>query len=129
MSDSEAEKKRRGLRRGQRQDVNYCEVSDSSDSRASAKRRKVKLLRRHRKEHLSSDFSDGSSQAASSTNAPTFSLLSAYFCDLSNFSASLIQRCFQFTFGTTVGSTFFSSSSLQALQIFHQGLKMLIIIP
>lgn len=63
MTDSDADRKRRGLRRGQRQDVNYCEVSDSSDSRASAKRRKVKLLRQHRKERLSSDFSDGRSQA------------------------------------------------------------------
>lgn len=62
MSDSDADKKRRGLRRGQRQDVNYCEVSDSSDnSRASAKRRKVNLHRRHREEHLSSEYSDGSS--------------------------------------------------------------------
>lgn len=62
MTDSDSDKKRRGLRRGQRQDVNYCEVSDSSDnSRASAKRRKVSLHRRHREEHLSSDYSDGSS--------------------------------------------------------------------
>ncbi|TNN01540.1 hypothetical protein fugu_010922 [Takifugu bimaculatus] len=59
MTDSDSDKKRRGLRRGQRQDVNYCEVSDSSDnSRASAKRRKVSLHRRHREEHLSSDYSD-----------------------------------------------------------------------
>lgn len=83
MTDSDAEKKRRGLRRGQRQDVNYCEVSDSSDSRASARRHKVQLLRRQRKEHLSSDFSEGGSQCC-----PLW-LLSAClgFYQLSSFSA------------------------------------------
>ncbi|XP_068572767.1 remodeling and spacing factor 1 isoform X2 [Cebidichthys violaceus] len=61
MTDSDADKKRRGLRRGQRQQVNYRETSESSDnSRASAKKVKVKPRGRPRKEHLSSDFSDAS---------------------------------------------------------------------
>ncbi|XP_054598224.1 remodeling and spacing factor 1 isoform X4 [Nothobranchius furzeri] len=59
MSDSDAERKRRGLRRGQRQQVNYRETSESSDnSRASSVREKVKRRGRPRKEHLSSDYSD-----------------------------------------------------------------------
>ncbi|XP_049922399.1 remodeling and spacing factor 1 isoform X1 [Epinephelus moara] len=59
MTDSETDKKRRGLRRGQRQQVNYRETSESSDnSRASAKRIKVKPRGRPRKEHLSSDYSN-----------------------------------------------------------------------
>ncbi|XP_019961067.2 remodeling and spacing factor 1 isoform X2 [Paralichthys olivaceus] len=59
MTDSETEKKRRGLRRGQRQQVNYRETSESSDnSKASANRNKVKPRGRPRKEHLSSDYSD-----------------------------------------------------------------------
>ncbi|XP_076590971.1 remodeling and spacing factor 1 [Chaetodon auriga] len=58
MTDSDADKKRRGLRRGQRQQVNYRETSESSDnSRASSKKRDIKR-RRPRKEHLSSDYSD-----------------------------------------------------------------------
>lgn len=62
MSDSDNDKKRGGLRRGQRQQVNYRETSDSSDnSRASAKRSKVKARGRPRKEHQSSDYSDGQS--------------------------------------------------------------------
>ncbi|XP_054453366.1 remodeling and spacing factor 1 isoform X2 [Anoplopoma fimbria] len=61
MTDSDAERKRRGLRRGQRQQVNYRETSESSDnSRASAKKVKVRPRGRPRKEHLSSDFSDAS---------------------------------------------------------------------
>uniref|UniRef100_A0A1A8H7L9 Remodeling and spacing factor 1 n=1 Tax=Nothobranchius korthausae TaxID=1143690 RepID=A0A1A8H7L9_9TELE len=59
MSDSDAERKRRSLRRGQRQQVNYRETSESSDnSRASSEREKVKRRGRPRKEHLSSDYSD-----------------------------------------------------------------------
>ncbi len=66
MTDSDADKKRRGLRRGQRQQVNYRETSESSDnSRASATRVKVKPRGRPRKEHLSSDYSDGQSPSAS----------------------------------------------------------------
>lgn len=62
MSDSDADKKRRGLRRGQRQQVNYRETSESSDnSRASTKNFKVKGRGRPRKDHLSSDYSDGRS--------------------------------------------------------------------
>ncbi|XP_040030630.2 remodeling and spacing factor 1 isoform X2 [Gasterosteus aculeatus] len=61
MSDSDADKKRRGLRRGQRQQVNYRETSESSDnSRASTKNFKVKGRGRPRKDHLSSDYSDAS---------------------------------------------------------------------
>ncbi|XP_054650253.1 remodeling and spacing factor 1 isoform X2 [Dunckerocampus dactyliophorus] len=57
MSDSD--KKRGGLRRGHRQQVNYRETSESSDnSRTSPKREKVKPRGRPRKEHLSSDYSD-----------------------------------------------------------------------
>lgn len=60
MTDSDADKKRRGLRRGQRQQVNYRETSESSDnSRTSTSRVKVKPRGRPRKEHLSSDYSDG----------------------------------------------------------------------
>ncbi|XP_024133753.1 remodeling and spacing factor 1 isoform X1 [Oryzias melastigma] len=55
MSDSD--QKRRGLRRGQHQQVNYRETSESSDSsRASAEEKKSKA--RTRKEALSSDYSD-----------------------------------------------------------------------
>ncbi|RVE65160.1 hypothetical protein OJAV_G00132960 [Oryzias javanicus] len=55
MSDSDH--KRRGLRRGQHQQVNYRETSESSDSsRASADEKKSKA--RTRKEALSSDYSD-----------------------------------------------------------------------
>lgn len=99
MTDSDADQKRRGLRRGQRQDVNYCEVSDSSDSRASAKRREVKLLRRHRKEHLSSDFSDGWSHACFiCKRSPGFSCCSSTVV---------------FSLGSMVGAPFSSSSSFQ----------------
>ncbi|KAF7648922.1 hypothetical protein LDENG_00150190 [Lucifuga dentata] len=62
MSDSDVDKKRRGLRRGQHQQVNYCETSDSSASRASNNKDKVKSRGRTRKEHLSSDYSDVSSR-------------------------------------------------------------------
>ncbi|XP_041797032.1 remodeling and spacing factor 1 isoform X2 [Chelmon rostratus] len=59
MTDSDADKKRRGLRRGQRQQVNYRETSESSDnSRTSGNKHKVKGRGRPRKEHLSSDYSD-----------------------------------------------------------------------
>ncbi|XP_037533581.1 remodeling and spacing factor 1 isoform X2 [Nematolebias whitei] len=59
MTDSDAEKKRRGLRRGQHQQVNYRETSESSDnSRPSTEQVKVKRRGRPRKERLSSDFSD-----------------------------------------------------------------------
>lgn len=69
MTDSDADKKRRGLRRGQRQQVNYRETSESSDnSRASAKRDKVKSRGRPRKEHFSSDFSDGESPLESAAS-------------------------------------------------------------
>jgi len=62
MTDSDDDKKRRGLRRGQRQQVNYRETTESSDnSRASAKKVKVKGRGRPRKEHFSSDYSDGRS--------------------------------------------------------------------
>lgn len=62
MTDSNSDKKRRGLRRGQRQQVNYRETSESSDdSRASANKEKVKRHGRPRKERLSSDYSDGQS--------------------------------------------------------------------
>ena len=65
MSDSDADKKRRGLRRGQRQQVNYRETSESSDnSKASANKNQVKPRGRPPKEHLSSDFSDGQSPLA-----------------------------------------------------------------
>nr|XP_020479210.1 remodeling and spacing factor 1 isoform X2 [Monopterus albus] len=62
LSDmSDCDKKRRGLRRGQRQQVNYRETSESSDnSLASADRTKVKPRGRPRKERLSSDYSDAS---------------------------------------------------------------------
>jgi len=60
MTDSDADKKRRGLRRGQRQQVNYRETSESSDnSRASNTKQKAKPRGRPRKEHFSSDYSDG----------------------------------------------------------------------
>ncbi|XP_027135849.1 remodeling and spacing factor 1 isoform X1 [Larimichthys crocea] len=59
MTDSDADKKRRGLRRGQCQQVNYRETSESSDnSKTSPNRDKVKPRGRPRKEHLSSDYSD-----------------------------------------------------------------------
>ncbi|XP_041850722.1 remodeling and spacing factor 1 [Melanotaenia boesemani] len=59
MTDSDADKKRRGLRRGQHQQVNYRETSESSDnSTVSASKDKVKPRGRPRKEHLSSDYSD-----------------------------------------------------------------------
>ncbi|XP_058489843.1 remodeling and spacing factor 1 isoform X2 [Solea solea] len=59
MTDSDADKKRRGLRRGQRQQVNYRETSESSDnSRPSASKNKVRPRGRPRKERLSSDYSD-----------------------------------------------------------------------
>lgn len=62
MTDSDADKKRRGLRRGQCQQVNYRETSESSDnSKTSPNRDKVKPRGRPRKEHLSSDYSDGQS--------------------------------------------------------------------
>ncbi|XP_069569071.1 remodeling and spacing factor 1 isoform X2 [Brachyistius frenatus] len=61
MTDSDAEKKRRGLRRGQRQQVNYRETSESSEnSRASPDRKKPRPRGRPRKERLSSDYSDAS---------------------------------------------------------------------
>lgn len=60
MTDSDADKKRRGLRRGQHQQVNYRETSESSDnSRPPTEQVKVKRRGRPRKERLSSDFSDG----------------------------------------------------------------------
>ncbi|XP_026229146.1 remodeling and spacing factor 1 isoform X2 [Anabas testudineus] len=59
MTDCDADKKRQGLRRGQRQQVNYRETSESSDnSHTSPNRDKVKPRGRPRKEHLSSDYSD-----------------------------------------------------------------------
>ncbi|KAJ4925308.1 hypothetical protein JOQ06_018043 [Pogonophryne albipinna] len=59
MTDSDDDKNRRGLRRGQRQQVNYRETSESSDaSRASAKKVGVRPRGRPCKEHLSSDYSD-----------------------------------------------------------------------
>lgn len=60
ITDSDADKKRRGLRRSQHQQVNYREMSESSDnSWASTNREKVKSRSRLRKENLSSDYSDG----------------------------------------------------------------------
>ncbi|XP_057695400.1 remodeling and spacing factor 1-like isoform X1 [Corythoichthys intestinalis] len=54
-----SDKKRGGLRRGQRQQVNYREASESSDnSRTSGKKKEVKPCGRPRKERLSSDYSD-----------------------------------------------------------------------
>uniref|UniRef100_A0A3P9HBN3 PHD-type domain-containing protein n=1 Tax=Oryzias latipes TaxID=8090 RepID=A0A3P9HBN3_ORYLA len=54
---SDSDHKRRGLRRGQHQQVNYRETSESSDSsRVSADEKKSKA--RTRKEALSSDYSD-----------------------------------------------------------------------
>nr|XP_057936805.1 remodeling and spacing factor 1 [Doryrhamphus excisus] len=65
MSDSD--KKRGGLRRGHRQQVNYRETSESSDnSRTSPKRDKVKPRGRPRKERLSSDYSNASSSSRDS---------------------------------------------------------------
>ncbi|XP_038145858.1 remodeling and spacing factor 1 [Cyprinodon tularosa] len=59
MTDSDADNKRRGLRRGQRQQVNYRETSESSDnSRTSTKREQVKRRGRPPKERFSSDYSD-----------------------------------------------------------------------
>ncbi|XP_061538599.1 remodeling and spacing factor 1 isoform X2 [Phycodurus eques] len=56
-----SDKKRGGLRRGQRQQVNYRETSESSDnSRSSAKKKEVRPRGRPRKERLSSDYSDAS---------------------------------------------------------------------
>ncbi|XP_039893353.1 remodeling and spacing factor 1 [Simochromis diagramma] len=67
MTDSNSDKKRRGLRRGQRQQVNYRETSESSDdSRASANKDKVKRHGRPRKERLSSDYSDVSASSRDS---------------------------------------------------------------
>lgn len=66
MTDSDADKKRRGLRRGQHQQVNYRETSESSDnSPASTNRNKVKPRGRPRKERLSSDYSNGQSPIVS----------------------------------------------------------------
>lgn len=54
---SDSDHQRRGLRRGQHQQVNYRETSESSDSsRVSADEKKSKA--RTRKEALSSDYSD-----------------------------------------------------------------------
>ncbi|KAM9853372.1 remodeling and spacing factor 1 [Aulostomus maculatus] len=73
MSDSDADKKRGGLRRGQRQQVNYRETSDSSDnSRASPKRNKKKARGRPRREHLSSDYSDVSPSSRDSEDEEDF---------------------------------------------------------
>ncbi|XP_034024517.1 remodeling and spacing factor 1 [Thalassophryne amazonica] len=58
MSDSDMDKKRLGLRRGQRQQVNYYEASDSSDNSPGSAKDKPHGSRR--KEHLSSDYSDES---------------------------------------------------------------------
>ncbi|XP_036005987.1 remodeling and spacing factor 1 isoform X2 [Fundulus heteroclitus] len=67
MTDSDADKKRRGLRRGQRQQVNYRETSESSDnSRTSAKKEQVKRRGRPRKERFSSDYSDVSASSRDS---------------------------------------------------------------
>lgn len=63
-TDSDADLKRRNLRRGQQQQVNYCETSDSSDL-SSAARRKNKPPGRPGKQRLSSDFSDGEWSAGS----------------------------------------------------------------
>lgn len=52
-----SDKKRGGLRRGQRQQVNYRETSESSDN--SAKKKEVRPRGRPRKERFSSDYSDG----------------------------------------------------------------------
>ncbi|XP_077422393.1 remodeling and spacing factor 1 isoform X2 [Vanacampus margaritifer] len=62
MYSDMSDKKRGGLRRGHRQQVNYRETSESSDnSRTSAKKKKeVKPRGRPRKERLSSDYSDAS---------------------------------------------------------------------
>uniref|UniRef100_A0A3Q1FZ73 Remodeling and spacing factor 1-like n=1 Tax=Acanthochromis polyacanthus TaxID=80966 RepID=A0A3Q1FZ73_9TELE len=61
MTDSDADRKRQGLRRGQRQQVNYRETSESSDnSRTSTHKEKPKPRGRPRKQHLSSDYSDAS---------------------------------------------------------------------
>ncbi|XP_028320034.1 remodeling and spacing factor 1 isoform X1 [Gouania willdenowi] len=59
LSDSDSDGKRRGLRRGQRQQVNYREESESSDVSASAPRDTEKQ-RKPRRERLSSDYSDAS---------------------------------------------------------------------
>lgn len=59
VTDSDTDSKRRNLRRGQQQQVNYCETSDSS-GHSSAGKRKNKPHSRPEKEHLSSDFSGGS---------------------------------------------------------------------
>lgn len=60
MTDSDDDRKRRGLRRGQRQQVNYRETSESSDnSPPAAKKDKPRPRGRPRKERLSSDYSDG----------------------------------------------------------------------
>ncbi|XP_029027384.1 remodeling and spacing factor 1 isoform X2 [Betta splendens] len=56
MTDSEADRKRHGLRRGQRQQVNYRETSASSDNSSP----RDKTPARGRKERLSSDYSDAS---------------------------------------------------------------------
>ncbi|XP_063762852.1 remodeling and spacing factor 1 isoform X2 [Eleginops maclovinus] len=58
MTDSDEEKKRRGLRRGQRQQVNYRETSESSDASQASAKKGVRPRGRPRKEHLSSDYSD-----------------------------------------------------------------------
>lgn len=59
MTDSDADRKRRGLRRGQLQQVNYRETSESSDNSRSSARKEAKPHGRPRKENLSSDYSDG----------------------------------------------------------------------
>ncbi|XP_029922334.1 remodeling and spacing factor 1 isoform X2 [Myripristis murdjan] len=67
-TDSDVDRKRRGgLRRGQHQQVNYCEASDSSDnSQASTNKDKVKSYGKKRKQHLSSDYSDASASSRDS---------------------------------------------------------------
>ncbi|XP_037123648.1 remodeling and spacing factor 1 isoform X2 [Syngnathus acus] len=62
-----SDKARGGLRRGQRQQVNYRETSESSDnSRTSAKKKEVRQRGRPRKERFSSDYSDASSSSRDS---------------------------------------------------------------
>ncbi|KAM9318943.1 remodeling and spacing factor 1 [Pholidichthys leucotaenia] len=61
MSDDDGDKKRQGLRRGQRQQVNYRETSESSDNSGTSDRQdKPRRRGRPRKERLSSDYSDAS---------------------------------------------------------------------
>ncbi|XP_077397282.1 remodeling and spacing factor 1 isoform X1 [Festucalex cinctus] len=67
MYSDMSDKKRGGLRRGQRQQVNYRETSESSDnSRTSAKKKEVKPRGRPRKERFSSDYSDASASSRDS---------------------------------------------------------------